>query len=220
MATNSFFSRHTNNEQRVVEDLTIDTIKIHGQDMVYLPRKFVNEDTVFGEDTISKFDDARPIEMYIDSVDGFEGDGDFLGKFGLEIRDSCTLVVSKKRFLETFAYRSDFDRPHEGDLIYFPLTKKLFEITFVEHENPFYQLGKLYTYKLSCEVFTLDASDEITTGITDIDNTIDDRVSVEDDIIQIQDPESSSESGNQSITDFDNNIFDFTENDPFSEGGY
>ena len=172
MATNSFFSRHTNNEQRIVEDLTIETIKIHGQDMVYMPRKFVNEDTIFGEDTISKFDDARTIEMYIESVDGFEGDGDFLGKFGLEIRDSCTLVVSKKRFLETFAYRSDFDRPQEGDLIYFPLTKKLFEITFVEHENPFYQIGKLYTYKFTCQLFrysdeTLDTGNSVIDDIED-----------------------------------------------------
>jgi hypothetical protein len=153
MATNPFFSRHTHGEQQIVEDLTIESIQIHGKDMVYIPRKYMNEDTIFGEDTISKFDDARSIEMYIENVDGFEGEGDFLSKFGLEIKDSMTVVVSKKRFLETFSYRSDFDRPREGDLIWFPMTKSLFEITFVEHENPFYQIGKLYTYKLTCQLF-------------------------------------------------------------------
>tara|TARA_B100000131_G_scaffold236602_1_gene228642 strand:- start:49 stop:951 length:903 start_codon:yes stop_codon:yes gene_type:complete len=169
MATNSFFSRHTHGEQQVIEDLTIEAIKIHGKDMVYIPRKYVNEDTLFGEDTISKFDDARGIEMYIENVDGFEGEGDFLSKFGLQIKDSMTVVVSKKRFLETFSYRSDFDRPREGDLIYFPLTKGIFEITFVEHENPFYQVGKLYTYKLTCQLFKY--SDEtIDTDFSAIDD--------------------------------------------------
>ena len=168
MATNSFFSRHPHGEQQVIEDLTIESIKIHGKDMVYVPREYVNEDKLFGEDTISKFDDARGIEMYIENVDGFEGEGDFLSKFGLQIKDSMTVVVSKKRFLETFSYRSEIDRPREGDLIWFPMTKSLFEVTFVEHENPFYQVGKLYTYKLTCELFKY-SDEEIDTGFSEID---------------------------------------------------
>jgi len=163
MAKNSFF-KHTSNEQQVVEDLTIESIQIHGQDLVYIPRTLVNKDEIFGEDTISKFADGTQIEMYIESVDGFEGDGDFISKFGLEIRDSISLVVSKKRFQQELA----MTRPNEGDLIYFPLTKGLFEIKFVEHENPFYQLGKLYTYKLSCELFQYSQED-IETGWSDID---------------------------------------------------
>jgi hypothetical protein len=167
MAKNPYF-KHTNNEQQIVEDLTIEAIKIHGEDMVYIPRTIVNKDELFGEDTISKFEGGTQIEMYVESVDGFEGDGDFISKFGLEIRDSISLVVSKKRFVQEIAN----GRPLEGDLIYFPLTKGLFEIKFVEHENPFYQLGKLYTYKLSCELFQYSQED-LNTGWSDVD-TIED----------------------------------------------
>ena len=219
MARNPYFKDYSG-EQNVTEDITIETIKTMGRDVVYMPRDGVNTDNLFGEDLSKKFDDGYEIEMYISSVDGFEGEGDVISQYGIQIKDRAEFIVSRRRFNEEVGMIENLTRPREGDLIYFPLSRTLFEINFVEHENPFYQLGKLYTYKLSCEVFTLDASDEITTGITDIDDTIDDRVSVEDDIITIQDPESSSESGDNSITDFDNNIFDFTENDPFSEGGY
>ena len=164
MAKNSFF-KHTSNEQQVVEDLTIESIQIHGQDVVYIPRTLVSQDEIFGEDTLSKFSSGTGIEMYIESIDGFEGDGDFISKFGLEIRDSMSLVVSKKRFQQELS----MTRPLEGDLIYFPLTNGLFEIKFVEHENPFYQLGKLYTYKLSCELFQYSQED-IETGWSDVDN--------------------------------------------------
>jgi len=163
MAKNSFF-KHTSNEQQVVEDLTIESIQIHGQDVVYIPRTLVSQDEIFGEDTISKFTSGTEIEMYIESVDGFEGDGDFISKFGLEVRDSMSLVVSKKRFQQELS----MTRPLEGDLIYFPLTNGLFEIKFVEHENPFYQLGKLYTYKLSCELFQYSQED-VDTGWSDVD---------------------------------------------------
>ena len=171
MATNSYFSRQ-NSERNVMEDLTIESIKIHGVDMVYIPRTLVNEDTLFGEDTLSKFTEGNVIEMYVDSVDGFEGEGDFISKFGLQIKDSVSLIVSKKRFESVM--HSTRTRPFEGDLIYFPLSKGLFEIKFVEHENPFYQLGKLYTYKLSCELFTY-SQEEIDTGFTTIDSLEDNR---------------------------------------------
>ncbi len=171
MATNSYFSRQ-NSERNVMEDLTIESIKIHGVDMVYIPRTLVNEDTIFGEDTLSKFTEGNILEMYVDSVDGFEGEGDFISKFGLQIKDSVSLIVSKKRF-ESVMHNTR-TRPFEGDLIYFPLSKGLFEIKFVEHENPFYQLGKLYTYKLSCELFTY-SQEEIDTGFTTIDSLEDNR---------------------------------------------
>ena len=136
--------------------------------MIYLPRTVNNKDELFGEDTISSFEDSFFIEMYIASVDGFGGDGDFISKFGLEIRDTVELIVAKKRF----QYESDMDRPREGDLIYLPLTRGLFEIKFVEHENPFYQVGKLYTYKLSCELFQysqedIDTDQSVIDGIED-----------------------------------------------------
>jgi hypothetical protein len=163
MAKNPYF-KHTSNEQQIVEDLTIEAIKIHGQDMVYIPRTLVNKDELFGEDTISQFTGGVQLEMYVESVDGFEGDGDFISKFGLEIRDSISLIMSKKRFQQEVSAT----RPLEGDLIYFPLTKGLFEIKFVEHENPFYQLGKLYTYQLSCELFQYSQED-LDTGWSDVD---------------------------------------------------
>lgn len=171
MATNSYFARQPS-EQNVIEDLTIETIKIHGFDMVYIPRTLVNEDELFGEDTISKFTEGNQIEMYIESVDGFEGEGDFISKFGLQIKDSVSLILSQKRFDETMGHK--LTRPNEGDLIYFPLTQGLFEIKFVEHENPFYQLGKLYTYKLSCELFTY-SQEQIDTGFSDVDSLEDNR---------------------------------------------
>ena len=167
MARNPHFKEYSG-EQNVVEDLTIETIKAMGKDMVYIPRTLVNEDKLFGEDLISKFDDGYQLEMYIASVDGFEGEGDILSKFGLEIRDRVELIVSRKRFEQTVGDYESITRPKEGDLIFFPLSKTLFEINFVEHENPFYQLGKLYTYRLSCEVFTY-SQEEIDTGYTDID---------------------------------------------------
>ncbi len=169
MGTNSFF-HHKPGEQNLAEDLTIEAIKIHGKDVVYLPRTAVNIDKLFGEDTVSKFDDGYPIEMYIESVDGFGGDGDFISKFGLEIRDTVDLVVSKKRFTQ----ETSLVRPKEGDLIFLPLSNGLFEIKFVEHENPFYQVGKLYTYKLSCELFQYSQED-LDTGFSDIDKIETDR---------------------------------------------
>ena len=167
MAKNSYF-RDVNSENDLIHDLTIETIKIHGRDMVYIPRTLVNEDQLFGEDTISKFENGVEIEMYIQSVDGFGGDGDFISKFGLEIRDTVELVIAKRRFEESFSHDSNIIRPREGDLVFFPLTKGLFEIKFVEHENPFYQLGKLYTYKLSCELFNYSHQD-MDTGFSEID---------------------------------------------------
>jgi len=167
MARNPYFKDYTG-EQNVVEDLTIEIIKAMGRDMVYIPRTLISEDKLFGEDTQSKFDDGYQLEMYIASVDGFEGEGDILSKFGIEIRDKMQLIVSRKRFEETVGIYEEITRPREGDLIYFPLSKTLFEINFVEHENPFYQLGKLFTYRLSCEVFTY-SQEEIDTGYTDID---------------------------------------------------
>jgi hypothetical protein len=173
MARNPYFKEY-NGEQDVVEDLTIEIIKTMGKDMVYIPRTLMNEDKLFGEDTISKFDDGYEIEMYIQSVDGFEGEGDILAKYGIQIKDKVELVVSRKRFEEAVGSYENATRPKEGDLIFFPLSQTLFEINFVEHENPFYALGKLFTYKLSCEVFTYSEED-IDTGFSDIDKVEDER---------------------------------------------
>lgn len=164
MATNNYFNNiRASNEQNVVEDLVIEVIKIHGVDVFYLPRTIVNKDSIFGEDPLSRFTSSKPIEMYMENVNAFQG-GDTLGKFGLEIRDSASFVVSKKRFQR----ETGMLRPLEGDIIYFPLTKGFFEIKYVEHENPFYQLGKNYTFKLSVELFQFN-EETFATGETEID---------------------------------------------------
>ena len=173
MARNPYFKEYTG-EQDVVEDFTIEIIKTMGKDMVYIPRTLMNEDKLFGEDTISKFDDGYEVEMYIQSVDGFEGEGDILAKYGIQIKDKIELIVSRKRFEEAIGSYENITRPKEGDLIFFPLSNTLFEINFVEHENPFYQLGKLFTYRLSCEVFTY-SEEIIDTGYSDIDKIEDER---------------------------------------------
>jgi hypothetical protein len=173
MARNPYFKDYSG-EQDIVEDLTIEMIQTMGRDMVYIPRTLVDEDKLFGEDTTSKFDDGYEIEMYIQSVDGFEGEGDILSKFGIQIKDKLELVVSRKRFEEAVGSYENITRPKEGDLIFFPLSNTVFEINFVEHENPFYSLGKLFTYKLSCEVFTY-SEEVIDTGYSDIDKVEDER---------------------------------------------
>jgi hypothetical protein len=173
MARNPYFKDYTG-EQNIVEDLTIEMIQTMGRDMVYIPRTLVNEDKLFGEDSTSKFDDGYEIEMYIQSVDGFEGEGDVLAKFGIQIKDRMELVVSRKRFEEAVGSYENTTRPQEGDLIFFPLSNTVFEINFVEHENPFYSLGKLFTYKLSCEVFTY-SQEVIDTGYSEIDKVEDER---------------------------------------------
>ena len=173
MARNPYFKDYSG-EQDIVEDLTIEIIKTMGRDMVYIPRTLVDEDKLFGEDTVSKFDDGYEVEMYIQSVDGFEGEGDVLAKFGIQIKDKIELIVSRKRFEEAVGSYENITRPKEGDLIFFPLSNTLFEINFVEHENPFYSLGKLFTYKISCEVFTYSQED-IDTGYSAIDKVEDER---------------------------------------------
>lgn len=170
MATNPFFNQKYPAEQNLIEDITIETIRMMGQDMVYVPREMIKEDKIFGEARKYKFKDAFPIEMYIESVNGFEGEGDVLSKFGIQVKDKVTLIVSKKRFESVVSQiRTEITRPREGDLIYFPLSNSLFEINFTEHENPFYVLGKRYTYKLTCELFTYDHS-TMDTGVSEIDD--------------------------------------------------
>jgi len=165
MATNKYFTNYNSKyEQTLIEDLVVETIKIHGLDMYYIPREIGIDESIFGDDPISSFRQHFVVEMFLETVDGFEGDGDFIGRFGLEIRDSARFVVSKKRF----KHITGKDRPFEGDLLFFPLNKKLFEIKFVEHENPFYQLGKNYVYSLNVELFQF-SEENIDTQIDEID---------------------------------------------------
>lgn len=167
--TNFYFDNYSHHgEQELWEDLIIESIKMYGQDVWYLPRTIVHYDSLYGADDISKYTKAIPIEMYITSVDGFEGDGVFLSKFGLEIRDQVTFTVAKRVWEEEVGAEQQQVRPNEGDVIYFPLNDKVFQIKFVNYKPFFYQHGALQTYDLVCELFEY-SSEEFDTGIAAID---------------------------------------------------
>ena len=171
-------------EQRLVENLITESIKIYGFDVYYLPRTEVNEDTFFADDVLSKFDNALPLEMYLENVDGFGGDGELMSKFGIELRESATFVLVRGRWADVVGKgRSNLiplpNRPAEGDLIYLPLTRSYFEIKKVETKDPFYQLGKLYVYKLYCELYQY-SSERFDTGVAEID-AIEDQLSQDTD---------------------------------------
>ena len=286
MAINKYFNNFgVAREQDLVEDLTIESIKMYGMNMKYLPRTITKLDHLYGEDILSTFDVAADLEMYIKNVEGFEGEGEFLSRFGLEIRDQVTFTVARKRFEQAKSeklltevgynfiqeagstvtpfkrklantsfemhgiqleegtannYAITSTRPMEGDLIFFPMVDKLFEIKFVEHETVFYQTGRLQTYDLRCELFDY-SSEGINTGFSEIDG-IEDNLTL--DVLQYQfdlDDDGTygagkikSEDGGSYIQEFTisttdaqaNNqffqtqsasIIDFSESNPFSE---
>jgi hypothetical protein len=208
VGTNTYFhDGHTDisPDQRLMDQLTIEVIQIHGQNMVYCPRKLVKEDRLLGEDVMSAFEKTYRLEMYIESVQEFGGQGDLLGKFGLEIDDEVDLVVSRTRFKE----ETELDFAREGDLIYFPLANALFEVVFVEHENPFYQLGKLTTFKMKCRLFDY-SQEEMNTGYSDIDmlaHELENDNSIENSLF----------ADNDVIKEESDDVIDFDEKNPFGE---
>ena len=185
MALNPFFRQEVASEQRLVQDLVNEHLRMYGQEVYYMPRKYIGTDSIMKENVLARFDDAYSIEAYIANVDGFQGSGDLMTKFGIRVTDEATFVISRERFEDYLANivgsvdtsedaRRSFglgiaDRPMEGDLVYFPLTDSLFEVKFVEHESPFYQLGSLYTYELRCELFEYE-DEVIDTDVQDIDD--------------------------------------------------
>ena len=186
MALNPFFLQGTASEQRLVQNLINEHLQFHGVEVTYIPRKYVNKKTVLEEVQTSKFDDNYAIEAYVNNFDGYSGAGDVLTKFGVSVRDELILTISKERFEEFIApFMAGLDdgtgegeiilstRPREGDLVYFPLGERLFEVKFVEHEDPFYQLGKNYTYQLKCELFEYE-DELIDTSISEIDTQVQD----------------------------------------------
>jgi len=171
MARNVYFSQNVKSEQNLYEDLIVESLKIYGQDCYYLPRNMVSRDMILNEAIESKFDDAYMVEMYLENVDGFEGDGALMTKFGLEIRDQATFVVAKRTWDKLVGVWNNgiiSSRPAEGDLIYLPLSKSFMEIKFVDHQSPFYQLSKFPVYKLRCELFEY-SNEEVKTGIDELD---------------------------------------------------
>lgn len=173
MAVNKYFTQGTQNEQRLYQDLIIESLKVYGQDVYYIPREIVNRDNIFGDDNTSRFDNAYRVEMYIENTEGFDGEGDLFSKFGIEIRDAATFIVARRRWQQTVGqYENTIDeqfyRPREGDLIYLTLSNTMFEITRVETESPFYQLKDLPVFKMRCEMFEYNDED-FDTGVATID---------------------------------------------------
>ena len=185
MALNPFFLQGSQSEQRLVQDLINEQLKIYGVEVTYLPRRIVNKDNIFTEIQSSKFSDNFSIEAYVNTFDGYGGAGDIMTKFGMSLKDELIVTISKERFED---FISPFlqglpdgeievaTRPNEGDLIYFPLGRRIFEIKFVEHEKPFYQLGKNYVYELRCELFELEDEiggwDQLSTTTEEIDDAL------------------------------------------------
>ncbi len=182
MALNSFFLQGSPNEQRLIQEIINEQLKIYGVEVIYIPRKFVRKETILKEVSSSKFNDNFALEAYVNNFEGYSGQGDILTKFGVNLKDELSLIISKERyedFIAPFLETNNDDeiilasRPREGDLVYFPLGQRLFEVKFVEHEQPFYQLGKLYIYELKCELFEYE-DEVIDTSIHEIDTQIQD----------------------------------------------
>ena len=176
MPLSPYFLQGSSSEQRLVQDLINEQLKIYGQDIVYLPRKIVNKKTIMKEVVASTFDDAYRMEAYLLNYQGFEGNGDILQKFGVQTTDAVTFVISKERYEDFISPFLNGDsqvelatRPEEGDLIYFPLDNTMFEIKYVEGKKPFYQLNNLYVYTLSCEVMDYALDENIDVGIEEVD---------------------------------------------------
>ena len=242
MPTNVYFDTGTRPEQHLYEDLMIEQLKIYGQEVFYIPRTLVKEDNLFGEDTLSKFGDAYLIEMYFENVEGYEGEKEIMSKFGLQMNEDVTFVVARRRFEQLVSHDSNLivkTRPNEGDLVYFPKVKKIFEISFVDHDDPFYQIHNVPAFKLKCKTFEY-SSEDLDTGIAEIDaietdNSLDQlafQLSLEvgtgalltetGDYI-IQEAYVVDKVDENAMNDFfdkqDDTILDFTESNPFGDVG-
>ena len=180
MALNPFFLQGSPGEQRLVQNLINEQLQIYGVEITYIPRKFVNRQSIIEEVQSSRFDDNFLLEAYVNTYEGYSGAGDIMTKFGVSLRDEVTLTISRERFedfISPFLDPDDYElatRPREGDLVFFPLGSRLFEVKFVEHEQPFYQLGKNYVYQLQCELFEYE-DEVIDTSIDEIDTQVEDQ---------------------------------------------
>ena len=219
MATSAYFRNYNNfNEQNLIDDLVIESIKIYGIDVTYISGEFNNRDEVFNEDDMPFYDEKYEFEAYVKNVDGFEGEGDFLSKFGLEIRDQVTFTVAIRTF-ERYVTRTNQTkvRPRENDLIWLPLNRKMYRITYVEHESVFYQTGKLQVYDIKCELMEF-SNERFDTGIYEIDHYFDDVKTTSDTVSTLEDLEETDPlAQNLVFEDVADDIIDFSEIDPFSE---
>ena len=221
MATNVFFNNYSRfSEQELIDDLVIESIKQYGVDVIYISRAIKGRDSIFNEDDFPVYNETFEFETYVKNIEGFEGEGDFLSKFGLQIRDTLTLTVANRTF-ERFVTREvvELARPREGDLIYFPLNEKMFEIKYVEHESIFYQMGQTQVFDMQCELIEY-ANQKFDTGRSEIDNYFKDyntdiyvsNTATLNALAQVDDNASNL------IFEMEaDGIIDFSEVDPFSE---
>jgi hypothetical protein len=242
--TNFFFNNfQSSQEQLLLENLIIESVKIYGQEVLYIPRTINNFDKLHDEDDQSSYDQAIPIEMYIKSIDGFSGDGEFLSKFGVEIRNQVVFSVARRRFSEEVGDVTTQVRPNEGDIIYFPLNNRVFQIRFVNNYEMFYQLGTLQTWDMTCEMFEY-SGEVFNTGIPAIDDIqYLNSLNVFDWTIQTETPQDiTDEAGNYFILEGSDAVdkdfvddekdineegttfkgwqfIDFSESDPFGDSG-
>jgi len=239
MASNFFFNNFSSTpEQNLIEDLIEESIKMYGIDVYYIPRKVNNKDDVFREGAYITFEASYLVEVYIKNVNGFEGDGEFLSKFGIQVRDQIVFTMSRRSFASEVGNYDYETRPNEGDLIWFPLTQSLYQIKLADIKRVFFQMGSLQSYDLTCELYEAN-SDKFSTGIAEIDNvynalTLDSasyEITTEDGFpilteagepilletyaIDIIDPQAENEVFDKESASF----IDFTEFDPFGETG-
>lgn len=219
MATNPFFNNYTNNqnEKDLFEGLTIEMIKMYGFDAYYLPRTVNAKDELYHEDRLSSYDSAHELEFYLKSVDNFEGDGDFFSNLGLEIRDQMVLACAIKRWKEEVGEVLDRLRPYEDDLLYLPFTKRFYRISFVDHEDVFYQNGSLRTYMLRCELIEYSGQ-RIQTGIAELDTYFESVDTTEATTIEeLADKDPFAK--NEVLQDLADEVMNFDVLDPFAENG-
>ena len=240
MSTSFYFNNFSNSqEQLLIEDLILESIRLYGHDMYYCPRTLIAKDDIYGEDTISEYKTAYYIDLYIRNFDSYEGDGNFLSKFNLEIRDQMTLTVSVRNFMNEIGNIELIDRPQEGDLIYIPMLDRLLVIKYVNQNPVFYQMGAIQMYDLVCEMFEY-SSERFSTGIEAIDSietnlsldaseyallTQDGFIITDQDGYQIVQGgynfETQARDPYEDNTEFEtegDSILDWTQIDPFSEG--
>jgi len=244
MSTNFFINNfQASQEQNLMEDLIIESIRFYGQDMYYIPRVINNFDEIYVADDQSSYETTYSVEMYIKSVNGFSGDGNFMSKFGIEIRDQVIFSVARRVFNNEIGQFTTQLRPNEGDLVYFPLNRKCFQIKYCNQHELFYPLGKLYTWELTCELFEY-SGENLNTGIPEIDALqvkydtnmysfalldINNELILDEngDLILIEDSKLDdlphNASGdlnimNEEIQNESDQFIDFTAFDPFSEG--
>lgn len=222
-SSNFYFNNFTNSmEQDLIESLIVESISIYGHAIYYVIRTLIKKDELYGEDSLSEYNNAYNFDMYIKSYDSYEGDGTFLSKFNLEIRDQVTFVVARRTFANEIGTQEFIDRPREGDLIYSPMMRRLFVIKYVNNSPIFYQMGSLQTWECVCEVFEY-SNEKFNTGVAEID-AIEDKYSFAGSgntvlsNTQYESALSDVFATNQEIQEEGADIIDWSRIDPFSEG--